>query len=281
MKKLFITLLILFLLCSVTAAYADNSATVVVGADLSADDINTVYSTFGITRGSVPELYVTTSEEHALLDGFVSADVIGSRSVSCVFVRILPPGSGVSVRTSNITWCSPEIYRNVLVTAGITDADVIITSPFPVSGTAALAGIYKAYEITSGVTISQELRDITTQELTISGELAQQIGSMDTAEIVNALKLILNETVNMTDEELSAQIDAIAAQYNVSLNDSQKSKLIALCRSMEALDSENLAAKVESLKQTISTIGQTTQQLSQYAETAGEFIGKLQAGSKK
>ena len=42
------------------------------------------------------------------------------------------------------------MYRNVLVTAGITDASVMISAPYPVSGTAALSGIYKAYEDVTG-----------------------------------------------------------------------------------------------------------------------------------
>ena len=44
---------------------------VVVGADLSEEQINSVYGSFGIQRGEVPELRLTNAEEHAALDGFL------------------------------------------------------------------------------------------------------------------------------------------------------------------------------------------------------------------
>ena len=42
---------------------------------------------------------------------------------------------------------------------------------------------------------------VSTQELTITGELAQEIGNMDSTSIVQDLKMMLDETQNMTDEQ--------------------------------------------------------------------------------
>ncbi len=42
------------------------------------------------------------------------------------------------------------MYISALATAGITDARIIVASPFEVSGTAALTGVYKAYEDMTG-----------------------------------------------------------------------------------------------------------------------------------
>ena len=38
------------------------------------------------------------------------------------------------------------MYKNALVTAGIEDADIIVAGPKNISGTAALVGVFKAYQ---------------------------------------------------------------------------------------------------------------------------------------
>ena len=106
---------------------------------------------------------------------------------------------------------------NALITAGITDAEVKVSAPFDVSGTAALTGIYKAYEDITGTTLSEIAKTIGVEELVTTGELAEYIGSNEATQIVNELKKILDQTQNMTDDEVRAEIKGIAEAYNVSI----------------------------------------------------------------
>ena len=200
-----LSLYLFFILCS-TVGFADaEMRRIVVGADLTEEQVLSVYAEFGIRRGDIPELKLTNAEEHAALDGYVDAAIIGTRSMSCVFLELLGQGSGMNVTVKNISWCTPEMYINALSTAGITDARIAVAAPFAVSGTAALAGIYKAYEDMTGQKLDAAAKDVSTQELTITGELANEIGSEDSTSIVNDLKLMLNETDNMSDEELRSK----------------------------------------------------------------------------
>ena len=179
----------------------------VIGADLDEAQIETVYRSFGIERGTVPELRLTNAEERAALAGSLDEAVIGTRAISCVYFELLPEGSGLLVRTENISFCTAEMYRNSLRTAGINDAKLIVAAPFSVSGTAAMAGVYKAYEDMTGETLNTEAKTAGTQELTITGELADELGSDDSAQsIIGELKAMLSETAGMTDDE-----DIIAA----------------------------------------------------------------------
>ena len=82
---------------------------------------------------------------------------------------------------------------------------------------------------------------VSTQELTITGELANEIGSMDSTSIVNDLKLMLDETKNMTDDQIKQEIIEIAKQYNVTLTDAQINQLIALCRSLKSWTATRLS----------------------------------------
>lgn len=254
---------------------AINQSRAVIGADLTPDQVALVYQAFGLTRGSVVELTVTNAEERQYLEGYVDASLIGTRSISSVYVELLPAGASMDVTTSNITWCTPEMYMSALATAGITDARIVVASPFAVSGTAALTGVYKAYEDMTGRKLDDLAKAVSTQELTITGGLAQEIGSMDSTSIVNDLKLMLGETEKMSDEELRQEIIAIAKQYNVNLTDGQLRQLISLCRSLEGLDPESLKKRVEDVQDTLKKVSEAKTQVVGFVQTVGKVISSL------
>ena len=280
MKKI-ISLILAVLMLGSCLSFADSieDSRVVIGADLDEDEIACVYDSFGIERNEVKELIVTNSDEREYLEGLVDDSLIGSKSISCIYIEALDEGKGLDVSVKNITWCTPDMYMNAMVTAGITDAKVQIAAPFNVSGTAALTGIYKAYEDITGEKLDEDAKLVGTQELTITAELADEIGSADSTAIVNELKLILDETKDMTDDELREQIKQIAGKYEVTLNDSQIDQLISLCRSMEKLDISELKQKVEEVQQYIKNVAETKGNvekfLSEAADTVTEFVNKV------
>ena len=256
MKKIFSLLLALLLVAGMAVpAYADvNQSRAVIGADLSDEQVEAVYGMFGIRRGDAIELKMTNAEERTYLEGYVDNSLIGTRSISCVYVELLPEGSGMSVTTSNINWCTGEMYISALATAGITDANIVVAAPFEVSGTAALSGVYKAYEDMTGQKLDDLAKLVSTQELTVTGELAAQIGSMDSTAIVNELKMMLDVTQTMSDDEIRAEIREIASRYNVNLTNTQVEQLLTLCRSLEGLDAESLKARVQDVQNTLQKV---------------------------
>lgn len=274
MKKLITILLIIVMAVGmIVPAYAENiQSRAVIGADLTDDQIAAVYNAFGIRRGDAIELRVTNGEERQWLQGYVDESLIGTRSISCVYVELLPEGSGMDVTTSNITWCTGEMYISALATAGITDARIIVAAPFEVSGTAALTGVYKAYEDMTGKKLDDLAKLVSTQELTITGELANEIGGMDSTSIVNDLKLMLDETQKMTDDEIRAEIVEIAGSYNVSLTNTQIQQLIDLCRSLEGLDADSLKARVEEVQGTLQKVSDAKTKVVGFVETVKKVV---------
>ena len=254
-------------------AFADNAQSrAVIGADLTPEQVSQVYATFGVQQGSVTQLMMTNAEERQYLEGYVDSAIIGTRSISCVYVELLGDGAGMNVTTSNITWCTPEMYISALATAGITDARIIVAAPFEVSGTAALTGIYKAYEVMTGHKLDDIAKLVSTQELTITGSLAQEIGSMDSTSIVGDLKLMLDETKNMTDDEIRSQIIEIAGRYNVTLTNTQINQLISLCRSLEGLDSDQLKSRVEEVQNTLNKVSNAKTQVVGFVQTVKKVV---------
>lgn len=266
MKKLISALLAVCLLAGAVSALAVDAgeARAVIGANLTDEQIADVYASFGVKRGDVTELRVTNADERKYLEGYVDESVIGTNSISCVYIEVLEEGEGLDVTTSNINWCTSQMYVSALATAGITDAKIIVAAPFEVSGTAALTGVYMAYEDITGEELDETAKLVSTQELTLTAELADQIGSYDSVEIVNELKLLLGETRNMTDEQLRSEIVSIASDFGVTLTDTQIDQLISLCRALEKLNPDELKEKVESVQNTIAKLGQAKETVSNF-----------------
>ena len=277
MKKILSLLLVVCMLSGMGGALAvdEGEARAVIGANLTDEQIESVYTAFGVKRADVEELRVTNADERKYLEGYVDDSLIGTRSISCVYIEVLAEGAGLEVDTSNINWCTAQMYISALATAGITDARVIVAAPFEVSGTAALTGVYMAYEDITGEVLDETAKLVSTQELTLTAELAGQIGSYDSVEIVNELKLLLGETRNMTDEELANEIRSIAKDIDVTLTDSQINQLISLCRAMEKLDPAALKEKVESVQETIKKLGQAKETVSGFFQKVSNVVESI------
>ena len=284
MKRLLCIILAVLMFASLgAAAYADGDAQAraVIGANLDENQIASVYQLFNVKRGDVKEMTVTNAEEREYLEGYVDESLIGTRSISCVYVELLAEGAGMDVTTSNITWCTPEMYISALATAGITDAKIVVAAPFEVSGTAALTGVYKAYEDLTGKKLDDLAKAVSTQELTITGELANEIGEMDSTSIVNDLKMMLDETAQMTDEEIKEQIIQIAATYNVNLTENQINQLISLCRSLEGLDADALKSRVEEGQNTLKKVSDAKTQVIGFVEQVKKVVTSIKSFFEK
>lgn len=236
---------------------AEGKARVVMGADLDEEQRAQIYRDFSLAEGDIKELTITNQEERAYLEGIAPEDKIGNLALSCVYIRTLEENSGLTITLHNINWCSENMYRNVLVTAGITDASVMISAPYPVSGTAALTGMYKAYEDVTGEKLDESAKKAAANELFITGALAETIGSTDATLLVNELKGILDQTQNMTDDEVHKEIHNLAKSLGIQVTDSQIEQLVGLCRELEGLDTQQLQEHLESIAGTVDSAQKT------------------------
>ncbi len=278
MKKFLSFALILALALTLgvpTLAVDAGEARTVVGADLTQSQIDEVYKTFGIARGDVKELTVTNAEERDYLEGIVSESVIGTRSISCIYIKVLAAGSGLTVRSSNISWCTNEMYQAAMLTAGITDAEVTVTAPFAVSGTAALTGVYKAYEDITGKTLEMQNKETAAEELVITAELADATDSAAALSIINELKLILDEISGMTDEQLHDEIVRIAASYGYTLTEEEIARIISLCRSMQGLSVDELQSRISSFQDTVEKLSGAVESVSGFGAKVAAFFNSI------
>lgn len=277
MKRIIAFIMTAACVCSMGSAFAYQAgeARAVIGANLDQEQVSAVYKDFGIERGSVEEIIVTNADEREYLEGLVDDKKIGSVALSCVYITLLEEGAGLSISTNNINWCTEQMYVNALTTAGITDAKVIVSAPFAVSGTAALTGVYKAYEDITGQSLSNLAKSVGAEELILTGQLAEYIGSEEAAALINELKGILDITETMSDSDVKKEIQKLADQYNVQVTETQIDQILKLCRQMEKLDVAELKEKLLSITQTVEKAVSTKQKVNDTISTVTEKVSKF------
>lgn len=270
-----VTLMCAMLPVSAALAVDEGEERITMGADLTERQRAAVYGDFGVEQGSVTELSVTNAEERSYLEGLVPDGKIGSVALSCIYIRTLAAGSGLSIELHNINYCTEDMYINALTTAGITDAAVIVSAPFPVSGTGALTGAYKAYEDITGRSLSSLAKEVGAEELVLTGELAEYIGSAEAAHLIAELKTMLDQTQDMSDDEVRAEIDKLAKAYNISLTSAQVSQVLSLVRRLEGLDTEALKNQLVGIAKAAQAVNKTTETVSRVYESVKGFFASV------
>ena len=251
-----------------------------LGADLSEEQRNTVLSLMGIDAAGLNNydvVYVNNSEEHQYLDSYVESSKIGSKSWSSVVIVKRDKGNGLNISTKNITYCTVGMYKNALTTAGITDADIIVAGPKPISGTAALVGIFKAYEEMSGEKVQDNVVDAALNELVVTGQLEDAIEGLSNEEVeefIAYIKSVIAEK-GLTDESsINQAIDDACKKYGVTLDDAERQKIVDLLLKITSLgiDLNGLVDYASSLYNSFKNGGSTS---SGILSTIGNAIGSI------
>ena len=257
----------------------DDKPYLALGADLSDDQKNTVLSLMGIDPANLANYnvtYVTNAQEHQYLDSYVDSSKIGSKSWSSVVIVKRKKGNGLNISTNNITYCTVGMYKNALTTAGITDADIIVAGPKPISGTAALVGIFEAYEAMTGEAVQDNVVDAALNELVVTGELEASIQGLtdqEVEEFIAYIKSLIAEK-GLTDEKsINEAIDEACDKYGVTLSDDERQKIVDLLLKITSLgiDLSGLVDYAASLYNSFKNGGSS----SRINASIGNFFGNI------
>ena len=238
MKKMWIGLLAAaVVLCTIPkislADAAVGDVIVTLGADLSNADRQKVLDELNVPDNAT-QVTVTNKEEHEYRGKDISNAQIGTRAISSSSITVEKKGSGLDVQTHNIDSITDEMYLNALMTAGVKDAKVYVTAPFEVSGTAALTGIIKAYEVSSDKAISEDVKQVANQELVTTSKLGDKIGDKNASALIANIKDdFAKNGVPDTKEGIEKKVDDAASNLNITLTDAQKDQLVSLFNKMK------------------------------------------------
>ena len=224
------------------------------GEDLSAEQYAAVLELLGTDLDNDTLISVSIKDEKALLNGLVDEDKMGSRSISSARVTLLDEGAGIHVTTHNIDWVTANMYASALATAGVENADIVVAAPVEVSGTAALAGIFKAYETASGQVLSDVAK-------ALAGEEMLTLGNLEAEELIAMGKQYALENGLTDPEKARPYVEEAARQLGVSLSDSQIDTITSLLiRIVEQdLSAEEIAKQLNALNSSIQKFEQVKQ----------------------
>ena len=217
MSLLLIAVLSITQLFSVTTYAADISdlasesrlpIVLTLGADLSEDQKNQILQYFGIEVSQVTAITITNQDEKEKLGNLISAEQIGSRTVSCALVNPTNAG-GIQVKTANMNYVTSNMIAGQLSTSGVYNCEVLTAAPFEVSGTGALTGVMMAYEEASGVKLEEGKKELANVELITTGNVANTVGQDQATLIVNDIKIHIVRDQISEEQEVHDVVDDV------------------------------------------------------------------------
>lgn len=238
MKKWLVLTMLFILLLSPLHSFADMAAgdvIVTLGQNLTESQKNMLLSEMNAPKDA-QIITVSNQEEHQYLGKYVAKSLIGTKAISSSMTTVEPKGSGISVKTKNITWVTNEMYVNALITAGVKDAKIYITAPIAVSGTAALTGIIKAYEVSADKTIPEAVKQAANQEMVETAKLGDSIGDKNAAALMAKIKEAIAKNKPKNDDELRKIIEDAAKELGITLNEQQIQSLMNLFNKLKDLN---------------------------------------------
>ena len=187
---------------------------------------------------------------------------------SSAMIQKTSSGSGINVKIldyngrNNITTITANQYKNAALTAGITDANIYVTSAIPIDGSGALAGVYAAYT-KNGNALNQKQVNAAQDEMnTLSGitqDNKNKKGYSD-AQLNNAVAGAKSEMAKQGQNISDSQIrDIVNNQININhlgntINNNQKNQIINLLieiRDSGALKSSDFKGQASKLSSQI------------------------------
>ncbi len=227
----------------IRARAADPDTVVALGADLSASQRATVLSLMGLTEDDLKNctvIYTTNEEEHEFLDSYIDPGIIGKRALTSVKMTRAAAGSGITVTTQNVNYCTTGMYRNALLTAGVEDRNVLIVAPTPVSGTAGLIGAVRAYETSSGTKVDDKKLDGALDEMITTGDISEQLENVSNEDVESMIawlkSMIATGKLDTSDEtSIRNTIKQGEDQFGVKLTEAEKNQIVTLLKKLDSL----------------------------------------------
>jgi len=160
---------------------------------------------------------------------------------------------------------------NALQTAGVKNCNLVVTAPYPVSGTGALTGVFMAYE-SQGTQLDDAKEKVATEELVTTAQLTETYGD-DVAEVISTIKdQVISSEQNLSDEQIRQVVKDVASTQGITLTDADLDRLMQLVSRLQQLGYDVGAFDV-----TLADFESKLQEVTQKAQEAGGVLDALKS----
>ena len=228
MKKYIIGLILVLML--ITPLYASSGFSITIG---EATNNNAAYKSSMLTYfqsktdkniNDAQTKVITASEVNDISKNVTGLVYPSNKIFSCAMVDLsYNEGVKVVVDKSKVRVVTPQMYANALQSSGIDRGYVVVSSPVPASGEAALAGVLKSYEMAVGTPIPEEAKKASTEELYLETQLVNQTGQSgdNIAQLFSDVKNQTEQQNLQNPEQIKVIVINVASQMNINLSDNQ------------------------------------------------------------
>lgn len=289
-KLLFLTLTALALgIFSTNTAKADDwdQPVMTLGTSLTADQKQGTIDVLSskINNNNFQQLTVNGDTLVQYLNPSGSSFTSNSGVWSSAAIEKTSSGSGINVQIldyngkNNITTITADQYKNAALTAGISDANIYVTSATPIDGSGALAGVYAAYS-KNGDSLNQSQVSAAQNEMGTLSDINQANKDKDgysdeqlNNAIAGAKSEMAKEGSNITVNEIT---NIINNQININhldnvITDAQRQKIVqtmVAIRDSGALNNSNFKDQANKLSNNIK-------------KSAGDIFNKLNTSQNR
>lgn len=273
-KPIFFTVLATFVAgifaISQNTVYADETPVVTLGSSLTESQKSGTLKTLTapLNGANYQTITVTGSDLVKYLNPSGDNFTTNSGVWSSAMIQKTRAGSGINVKIldydgkNNITTITANQYKNAALTAGISDANIYVTSAIPIDGSGALAGVYAAFA-KNGDALNQKQVNAAQDEMNTLSGITRENKSKDgysDAQLNNAVAGAKSDMAKIGNNISDSQIrDIVNNQIKINhlgntINNNQKNQIVNILievRDSGALKNKNFKAQAAELSKQI------------------------------
>ena len=273
-KPIFFTVLATFVAgifaISQNTVYADETPVVTLGSSLTESQKSGTLKTLTapLNGANYQTITVTGSNLVKYLNPSGDNFTTNSGVWSSAMIQKTSAGSGINVKIldydgkNNITTITANQYKNAALTAGISDANIYVTSAIPIDGSGALAGVYAAFA-KNGDALNQKQVNAAQDEMNTLSGITRENKSKDgysDAQLNNAVAGAKSDMAKIGNNISDSQIrDIVNNQIKINhlgntINNNQKNQIVNILievRDSGALKNKNFKAQAAELSKQI------------------------------
>lgn len=273
-KPIFFTILATFVAgifaISQNTVYADETPVVTLGSSLTESQKSGTLKTLTapLNGANYQTITVTGNDLVKYLNPSGDNFTTNSGVWSSAMIQKTSAGSGINVKIldyngkNNITTITANQYKNAALTAGISDANIYVTSAIPIDGSGALAGVYAAFA-KNGDALNQKQVNAAQDEMNTLSGITRENKSKDgysDAQLNNAVAGAKSDMAKIGNNISDSQIrDIVNNQIKINhlgntINNNQKNQIVNILievRDSGALKNKNFKAQAAELSKQI------------------------------
>lgn len=273
-KPIFFTVLATFVAgifaISQNTVYADETPVVTLGSSLTESQKSGTLKTLTapLNGANYQTITVTGSDLVKYLNPSGDNFTTNSGVWCSAMIQKTSAGSGINVKIldydgkNNITTITANQYKNAALTAGISDANIYVTSAIPIDGSGALAGVYAAFA-KNGDALNQKQVNAAQDEMNTLSGITRENKSKDgysDAQLNNAVAGAKSDMAKIGNNISDSQIrDIVNNQIKINhlgntINNNQKNQIVNILievRDSGALKNKNFKAQAAELSKQI------------------------------